>query len=100
MELYLWSRDYNFNNRADLDRRFQMAHLNDPYVSHSDLDPYYKTWDGPEDRAVYDNLKALGRGGYIDPDAFGSLPRYEIRQAMEGVKIEYTACPAPDSQGT
>lgn len=100
MELYLWSRDYNFNNRKRLDDVFRMDHLNEPSVELSDLDPWYKTWDGPADRDLYENLKKLARYGYINPDLFGLLPRYEIRQAMEGVKIETVGCAGVDLQGT
>jgi hypothetical protein len=92
VELYLWSRDYNFNHRAELDERYQVAKLNDPDEHPQTFDPYYKTWDGPDDRVVFDNLKSLARNGYINPEAFGLLPRYEIRQAMEGLTPEGEAC--------
>lgn len=100
MELYLWSRDYNFNNRALLDERYQLARANDPDLNPGAFDAYYKTWDGPEDQAVYDNLKSLARNGYLNPDAFGMLPRYEIRQAMDGMKSEFDACPSPKSEAS
>jgi hypothetical protein len=92
-EFYLWSRDYNFNHRAELDQRYQIVKLNDPDENPLSFDPYYKTWDGPADQAIFDNLKSLARNGYVDPDAFGLLPRYEIRKAMEGLTPEGQACP-------
>lgn len=97
MELYLWSRDYNLNNRVLLEQRYQLARANDPDLNPGAFDAHYKTWDGPEDQAVYDNLKSLARNGYLDPDAFGLLPRYEIRQAMDGMKSEFEACPTQKS---
>jgi hypothetical protein len=93
-ELYLWSRDYYFNHRADLDQRYQIDKLNDPDEHPLTFDPYYKTWNGPEDHALIENLKSLARTGYINPVAFSQLPRYEIKQAMEGLTPDGDACAA------
>ncbi len=93
--MYLWSRDYNFNNRAELEAKYQLARANDPDINPASFDPYYKTWTGPEDLAVFENLKTLARNGYFNPEAFALLPRYEIRQAMEGLKSEFVACGPP-----
>lgn len=92
MEFYLWSRDYTFNNHSELDRRFQIDRVNNPDLNPMTYDPHYRTWDGPEDSAIVDDLKSLARTGYIDPAVFSLLPRYEIRQAMDGLTPDGEAC--------
>jgi hypothetical protein len=81
MEIYLWARQWALKRQA----------ANPASVS-DDTDPDDKTWDGPDDRAIFSTLKRLAKDGYISLDDFGWFPRAEIRDALVDVDAERTLC--------
>jgi hypothetical protein len=81
MEIYLWARQHAVNNEVLAVSR-----------GSDGSDPYEKTWDGPDDHAVFIKLKQLAKDGYISLDDFGWFPRAEIREALQDVEAERTPC--------
>lgn len=103
MEIYLWSRADALQNPTETARRSKIEHLDDNTGLGADagqpgFDPHAKTWDGPEDHAVFDSLQRLARAGYIDADAFGMFPRREIREALAAITAQYSPCPKGSAQ--
>lgn len=86
MEIYLWARQRALKLEPDgADDQAAAVDLND------------KTWDGPDDRAIFTALKRLAKDGYVSLDDFGWFPRAEIREALKDVEAERTPCMAQAS---
>jgi hypothetical protein len=91
MEIYLWSRD-DARRTSPAHGLADKIHLLDRAVASPD--PFLLTWLGPDDRAIFDKLKGLVKGGYLDPSAFAFSGRAELREALQGVKPEASPCNA------
>jgi hypothetical protein len=94
MEIYLWSRDdarqsSPAHGLADKIRLLDRAETSPDSVA---PDPFVLTWSGPADKAIFDKLKTLVKGGYLDPGAFSYSGRAELRDALRGVKPEASPC--------
>lgn len=94
LEFYYWSRE---NGRHPSQTRLtaeRMNHLEDDTAlgPGGGGDSYERTWEGPQDAAVNDDLKSLLRNGYLDADDFGLFPRKEIRHILHQINQERTAC--------
>lgn len=48
--------------------------------------------EGPDDQAIFANLRRLAREGYVSLDDFGWFPRPEIRAALQDVAAERAPC--------
>jgi len=95
-EIYFWARHRTL---ADLEQRKAKGQYVDAGdrksyrdASGEHYDQYALSWDGPDDRAIVDNLKLLTRAGYVSLADFGLFPRDEIRAALDGVTVEKDAC--------
>jgi hypothetical protein len=96
MEIYLWSRDdarrsSPAHGLADKIHMLDRAGASPEPVA---PDPFVLTWLGPGDRAIFNKLKGLVKGGYLDPTAFAFSGRAELREALQGVKPEASPCNA------
>jgi hypothetical protein len=97
MEIYYWSRDDAHRSSpahglADKIRLIdRAAETGEPPDG---VDPYAATWNGPNDRAIFERLRSLAKQGYLDPGAFGFSGRAELREALHDVKPEAAPCEA------
>jgi hypothetical protein len=94
MEIYLWSRD-DAQRTSPAHGLANKIHLLDRTDASSEPvapDPFVLTWSGPGDRAIFEKLKQLVKGGYLDPGAFAFSGRAELRDALRGVKPEASPC--------
>jgi hypothetical protein len=89
MEVYLWARQDALRQGPDRPSPEVRAVAEGRTLPITSDD---RTWDGPQDRAVFSTLKSLAAGGYISLDDFGWFPRVEIRQALDGVAAESAPC--------
>jgi hypothetical protein len=93
MEIYLWSRD-DAHRSSPAHGLADKIHLLDraaePDQPAEDL--FALTWNGPQDRAIFDKLRSLVKQGYLEPGAFAFSGRAELREALRDVKPEASAC--------
>jgi hypothetical protein len=100
MEIYLWSRDDAHRTSPAHGLADKIRMLDRTATQPADIapDPFVVTWSGPGDRAIFDKLKSLVKGGYLDPGAFSYSGRAELREALRGVKPDVSPC-SPLAQG-
>jgi hypothetical protein len=91
-EIYFWERDYALSHPDQVERSYRFRHLNDDAFASEGEDLHFGTWDGPEDRQFFEDLKSLARAGYIDPATFSMSRRPEVRDAIAKEKKEHSAC--------
>lgn len=96
MEIYLWSRDdaRRTSPAHGLADKIHLLDRADATSAPVAPDPFVLTWSGPGDRAIFDKLKTLVKGGYLDPGAFAFSGRAELREALRGLKPEAQPCSA------
>jgi hypothetical protein len=99
MEIYYWSRDDARRTspaHGIADKIHMLDRAEETGLPPEVADPFAMTWSGPNDRAIFDRLRALVKQGYLDPSAFAFSGRAELRDALRDAKPEGSPCTAVD----